>query len=78
MPIYEYACPDCHCQFELMRPISKSAEAVACPECRKPSKRKLSAFSSVSRSAGGMTTPIAGAGGGCAGCSSSSCSTCGS
>ncbi|MBI2958458.1 MAG: zinc ribbon domain-containing protein [Chloroflexi bacterium] len=77
MPLYEYACSACGCGFELLRPFSKSAEAVACPKCGRPSRRKVSAFASVSKSAGGVTTPIAGSSGGCGGCSSSSCASCG-
>lgn len=77
MPIYEYAC-SCGCQFESLRPFSKSAEALACPRCGKPAKRKVSAFASVSRSSSGETTPIAGGGGGCSGCTSSNCGSCGS
>jgi len=42
MPIYEYQC-ERHGLFEEMRPMQRSSEAAACPECAGASPRVLSA-----------------------------------
>jgi putative FmdB family regulatory protein len=42
MPIYDYQCPR-HGLFELRRPMSRSGEAAACPECGQHSARTVSA-----------------------------------
>ncbi|MFC2039442.1 FmdB family zinc ribbon protein [Chloroflexota bacterium] len=34
MPIYEYLCPSCNCEFELRRSFSQSDEAASCPSCQ--------------------------------------------
>ena len=34
MPIYEYECGNCHCRFDLRRPMSERDDAPCCPECR--------------------------------------------
>ncbi|MFC1919400.1 FmdB family zinc ribbon protein [Chloroflexota bacterium] len=77
MPIYEYSCSNCGCQFELLRPFSKSDEDASCPSCMKVAKKKLSGFASFSKGSDGVSVPVAGGGGGCSSCSSSGCSTCG-
>jgi len=34
MPVYEFACRDCHRTFEIVRPMSKSSSAnVTCSHC---------------------------------------------
>jgi len=76
MPIYEYTCESCKNTFELMRPISKSAEPATCPKCKGKSKRILSKFACFSTGDSGASMPVGG--GGCSGCHSSNCSTCGS
>ncbi len=79
MPIYEYRCPRCDKQFDLLRPISRCDEDAECPVCHKKAKRAVSAFASFSKDSGGVSTPISGGGGehSCASCSSSSCASCG-
>jgi len=75
MPIYEYGCSTCDCQFELMRPFSQSGEDAVCPQCRNHAQKKLSVFAVFSKDASGMSTPVGA--GSCAGCSSTGCDTCG-
>ena len=33
MAIYEYLCPRCQTEFDLMRPMSEADRPAACPEC---------------------------------------------
>lgn len=33
MPLYEYACLDCHQSFETLRPMGQADAAIACPTC---------------------------------------------
>ncbi len=33
MPIYEYHCPKCNVEFELMRALTQSNEQCPCPQC---------------------------------------------
>lgn len=79
MPIYEYRCEKCGCDFEEL----VFGDAVPpCPKCASPETHKL--MSACRHSAGhnpggyqGHTVPAPrGGGGGCAGCSGGSCSTC--
>ena len=44
MPIYEYYCTGCGLDYEVMRPVSQSAEPADCAACGKPGKRQLSNF----------------------------------
>ncbi len=76
MPIYEYYCSDCQNKFEKLCRMSQVDDAADCPKCKKSSKRVLSRFASFSKDSGGMTTPVAGGGGGCATCGSSNCTSC--
>lgn len=76
MPIYEYVCSGCGLKFELLRPISKSDEGAICPNCHESAERILSAFACFSKSNGGVSSPIAGAGSSCSSCAASSCDTC--
>ncbi len=46
MPIYEYLCPKCTSEFELMRPFSEAARAALCPKCNSAAQRLLSGFGS--------------------------------
>ena len=45
MPIYEYRCPKCQHEFDMLRPFSQSDEATECPKCRQSAERKISATS---------------------------------
>lgn len=46
MPIYEYQCPSCGREFELMRPMSQAGETAPCPNCGTGSERLVSVFAS--------------------------------
>ena len=75
MPIYEYVCPHCESKFELLRPMSRAAEKVSCPQCQQKAERVLSVFASFSRDESGLTAPVGG--NSCASCGAASCDTCG-
>lgn len=47
MPVYEYLCPSCKTDFELLRPITRMTDEARCPECETPSNKKLSVFAPV-------------------------------
>ena len=44
MPIYEYYCPKCGRDFELIRPVTQSDTPAECSECGEPAQRQLSNF----------------------------------
>jgi putative FmdB family regulatory protein len=46
MPVYEYWCPKCKKEFELMRPISESGSQGACPKCGTKADKLVSVFAS--------------------------------
>jgi len=46
MPIYEYLCPECGMDFELMRHVSQMNKLALCPTCGAESERLVSAFAS--------------------------------
>ncbi|MFH1087668.1 MAG: zinc ribbon domain-containing protein [Chloroflexota bacterium] len=46
MPVYEYRCPKCGTDFELMRPISRMNHPASCPGCGAKGDRLLSVFAS--------------------------------
>jgi putative FmdB family regulatory protein len=50
MSIYEYVCPRCKMEFEVMRPISKADDPAACPKCNSQGERLLSVFASTADS----------------------------
>ena len=62
MPIYEYHCPSCNSQFELLRPMSKADEGVSCPSCNNGAQKVISTFTSFSKESDGSTVPMAGSG----------------
>ncbi len=74
MPIYEYVCPGCNSKFELLRPMSRANEEVACPQCQQKAERILSTFACVSMDESGLSSPVGG--NPCASCSATSCDTC--
>ena len=45
MPIYEYYCPSCKREFEVLRPASQSQDTAPCTSCQEPAQRQLSTFS---------------------------------
>ena len=46
MPVYEYFCPKCEIEFEVMRPFSKADEAGMCPRCGSKGEKLMSLFAS--------------------------------
>ena len=46
MPIYEYWCPKCEKEFQLMRPLSESGASAQCPNCGAKSEKLVSLFAS--------------------------------
>ena len=46
MPIYEYFCPQCRKEFELMRPFSESNAPGTCPTCGAETGKVPSVFAS--------------------------------
>jgi putative FmdB family regulatory protein len=74
MPIFEYQCQGCGCQFER---LVFGQETPACPDCKSTKVCKLmSACGFVSKGAGGQTVGSS-ASSSCSGCKASSCSSCG-
>lgn len=47
MPIYEFLCPKCESEFELMRPVSQSGEVGLCPRCGTAGRKLVSVFGST-------------------------------
>ena len=70
MPIYEYHCGKCGCDFEEL--VMSSTEKVKCPECKSGKVKKQMSAASF-KSSGNFSSN---AGPSCAGCSSTNCSTC--
>jgi putative FmdB family regulatory protein len=70
MPIYEFHCPKCDSNFEVL--VLSSDEKVRCPECQcKGVDRLMSGF--AHKSEGGRLVSESS---GCSSCSSSSCAGC--
>lgn len=44
MAVYEYLCPKCNREFEVMRPISKADEPASCPKCGTTGEKLVSVF----------------------------------
>ena len=72
MPIFEFHCQGCGCDFEQL--VFSSTEAVNCPKCKGDKVERLMSCC-AHKSSGGKFVSSSG-GGGCASCASSSCSTC--
>lgn len=48
MPLYEYACPDCHERFEVLQRMGDGAEGVRCLACGgEHAERQLSTFAAA-------------------------------
>lgn len=43
MPVYDYSCSACACEFTVLRPMSRCAEPANCPECASEAPRVISA-----------------------------------
>ena len=46
MAVYEYLCPKCGKQFELMRPMSEAGKPAKCPRCGSKAEKLMSSFGS--------------------------------
>ncbi len=46
MPLYEYVCPKCKKEFEVMRPFSQANEPASCPDCGTAGQKLVSGFAS--------------------------------
>ncbi len=46
MAIYEYSCPECAEEFEVMRPVSQVHQPACCPKCGAPGRKLVSVFAS--------------------------------
>ena len=46
MAVYEYLCPKCRNEFELMRPMSEAEKPASCPKCGSEAQKLISGFSS--------------------------------
>jgi putative FmdB family regulatory protein len=46
MAVYEYLCPKCRNQFELMRPMSEAEKPAKCPRCGSKAEKLVSSFGS--------------------------------
>lgn len=63
MPLYEYACKDCECRFEILQRIGEGSEGLECPECEsRELEKQFSTFASSSTEGGSSFST---AGGGC-------------
>jgi putative FmdB family regulatory protein len=60
MPIYEYHCPDCRVNFDLLRPMTQSAEPAVCPKCGQTSTKTIARFACLSKDSSGTSTPVGG------------------
>ena len=47
MPVYEYGCPKCGIEFEIMRPVAQSDEPAFCPQCSSLGQKLVSVFGSA-------------------------------
>jgi len=47
MPLYEYRCQECGCEFEELINANDDTNFIACKKCSKPAERQISRFSSV-------------------------------
>ncbi|MEJ2154839.1 MAG: zinc ribbon domain-containing protein [Desulfobacteraceae bacterium] len=73
MPIFEYQCEGCGCQFEK---LVFGSETPNCPDCNSSKVCKLmSTCGFVSKGAGGQTTGTSSSS--CGGCTAGSCAGCG-
>jgi putative FmdB family regulatory protein len=39
LPIYQYKCEDCSCEFDLRKSFTDESNHITCPECGKKAKR---------------------------------------
>ncbi len=58
MPLYEYYCPPCGSQFEVLRPIAQINDLAVCPSGHTTNNRVLSLFAPVSKSNQGVGSTV--------------------
>jgi putative FmdB family regulatory protein len=76
MPLYEYFCPPCNSQFEVLRPVSSMDAPATCPSGHTTNNRVLSLFAPTPRGESAVATmPMTTMGGGDS-CCGGSCSCC--
>ncbi len=46
MPVYEYGCPKCGAEFEVLRSLARADEPALCPKCGAQGQKLLSVFGS--------------------------------
>lgn len=51
MPLYEYYCPPCGSQFEVLRPMSQMDDPATCPSGHTTNNRVLSIFAPIMKGA---------------------------
>jgi putative FmdB family regulatory protein len=56
MPLYEYFCPPCNSQFEVLRPVSQMDQPAVCPSGHTTNNRVLSLFAPYAKSTHGAAT----------------------
>ena len=71
MPIYEYFCPNCEQDFELLRSVSQADGEARCPTCKAIGARTMSKF--ACRSSDGSGSLRSFGGGSCSSCATTSC-----
>jgi putative FmdB family regulatory protein len=77
MPIYEYKCHGCDCEFEELVSSYEAAQRIHCPQCgRAEVQRAMSVFGFASKGAGGEIAPSSSSGRNCGKCSSHACGHC--
>ena len=76
MPLYEYYCPPCGSQFEVLRPVSQMDNPAVCPSGHTTNNRVLSIFAPVARSGGLDPATMTASRAGMDACCGSSCSCC--
>ncbi len=43
MPVYDYRCSECECEFTMLMPMSRSSDPMSCPSCAHNAQRLISA-----------------------------------
>jgi len=43
MPVYDFRCSQCECEFSELRPMARSGESSSCPDCESIAPRLISA-----------------------------------
>ena len=67
MPLYEFYCPPCGVQFEILRPMSRLDEPATCPSGHTTSNRVISLFATMRKTAEGEVESMSQGGACCAG-----------